>query len=192
MKLTDLNNSKGAKMADAEDKLPAEHIARAIGRITMGAETLSMARAGGMERGDVLAVAQVAGILAAKKTCEIVPLCRPIQLTGADVTFYFEESESAIDIEAEVRCFGIAGVEMEALTAVSAAALTIYDMCKGQDAEMEIGGIVLVEKTGDNDGSHGRGDVHKGSYHRQRQERARPKDRRKRPTGGKPFGRKGR
>jgi len=193
MDLTNLNEFQGTKTANAAGKTPTERIARAIGRITVGEETLAMVQAGEMDRGDVLAVAQVAGILAAKKTSEIVPLCHSLQLTGADVTFHFEESEGDIVIEAEVRSFGVTGVEMEALTAVSAAALTIYDMCKDQDAEMEIGGIVLTEKTEDKDDPdevEEAQDTYSGSHRRERQERERPKDRRKRP--GKLVGRKGR
>jgi len=181
-------------MVDVGGKAPTERSARAMGRIAMGAETLAMVCAGEMDKGDVLAVAQVAGILAAKKTSEIIPLCHPLQLAGVEVNFRFEESEPAVVIEVEVRCFGVTGVEMEALAAVSAAALTIYDMCKGQDSEMEIGGIVLVEKTGGKDGAYERGDgqdVHSGGYHCERQGRERPKDRRKRFTGGKLSGRRG-
>ena len=111
-----------------------------------------MIRTGGMAKGDVLAVAQVAGIMAAKRTPDIIPMCHSLRLTGVDIAFALEEE--AVHIRATVRCKGETGVEMEALTAVSAAALTIYDMCKAVQKDMEIGEIHLCRKTGGKSGDY--------------------------------------
>lgn len=118
----------------------------------MSAETLELVRTGGTPKGDVLAVAQVAGIMAAKRTHELIPMCHPIRLTGVDIRFAY--GENAVLIRAEARCKGETGVEMEALTAVSTAALTIYDMCKAVQKDMEIGGVHLCRKTGGKSGDY--------------------------------------
>jgi cyclic pyranopterin phosphate synthase len=118
----------------------------------MAAETLARIEAGLIGKGDVLAVAQVAGIMAAKKTWEIIPMCHPLLLTGIGITFAFDTGASAIDIRAEVKTTGKTGVEMEALTAVSAAALTIYDMCKAIDRGMCVENIRLLRKSGGRSG----------------------------------------
>ena len=112
--------------------------------------TVETIRTGGAPKGDVLAVAQVAGIMAAKRTWELIPMCHPLQLTGVDVRF--ELTEDTVEIRAEVRCKGETGVEMEALTAVSAAALTVYDMCKALQKDMEITDIRLLSKSGGKSG----------------------------------------
>ena len=124
--------------------------AKAAGRVWMNPETLEKVRQGSMAKGDVLAVAQVAGIMAAKRTWELIPMCHPLPLTSINITFAFQEN--ALDIQAQVKCSGETGVEMEALTAVSAAALTVYDMCKAVQRDMVIDQIRLLEKTGGKSG----------------------------------------
>ena len=118
----------------------------------MAPETLRKVREGTMKKGDVLAVAQVAGIMAAKHNADLIPMCHPLMLTGVDIDFALEDDPSRVEIRATVSCNGETGVEMEALTAVSAAALTIYDMCKAIDKRMEITGIHLAKKTGGKSG----------------------------------------
>lgn len=141
-----------ARMVDVGDKDVTAREARARGAVYMKKETLDLIKTGGIKKGDVLAVAQVAGIMGAKKTFELIPMCHPILLTGIELDFRYDEQAHAVQIEARVRCQGKTGVEMEALTAVSAAALTIYDMCKAVDREMVIGEIRLVEKSGGKSG----------------------------------------
>ena len=118
----------------------------------MSQDTLALIRDGGMKKGDVLAVAQVAGIMGAKRTAELIPMCHPVQVEGIDLTLTLDEARCCVDIRAAVRCDGRTGVEMEALTAVSAAALTVYDMCKAVQRDMVISDVRLLEKTG---GVHG-------------------------------------
>ncbi len=150
MELTHFNEQGRARMVDVSEKAVTHRTARAAGRVWMNPETLARVRAGSMAKGDVLAVAQVAGILAAKRTWELIPMCHPIPLTSIDISFAFEEN--ALDIQAQVKCSGETGVEMEALTAVSAAALTVYDMCKAVQRDMVIDRIRLLEKTGGKSG----------------------------------------
>ena len=126
----------------------------------MNEETFSRIQAGTIKKGDVLAVAQVAGIQAAKHTWELIPMCHPLPLTGVDISFSLLENPFRVEITAQVTCSGVTGVEMEALTAVSVAALTVYDMCKAVQRDMVISDIRLVEKTG---GVH-------GDYHRKEEE----------------------
>ena len=152
MELTHMNGQGRARMVDVTEKAETFRTAVAEGTVRMSAETLELVRIGGTPKGDVLAVAQVAGIMAAKRTGELIPMCHPIRLTGVDIGFAFEES--AIRIRAEARCRGETGVEMEALTAVSAAALTIYDMCKAVQKDMEIDGVHLCRKTGGKSGDY--------------------------------------
>lgn len=152
MELTHLNRQGRARMVDVTEKAETFRTALAEGVVRMSAETLELVRTGGTPKGDVLAVAQVAGIMAAKRTYELIPMCHPIRLTGVDIRFAFEEN--AIRIQAEVKCKGETGVEMEALTAVSAAALTIYDMCKAVQKDMEIDGVHLCRKTGGKSGDY--------------------------------------
>ena len=152
MELTHFNDQGRARMVDVTEKPPTVRTAQAEGRVRMSVETAGRIRSGGIAKGDVLAVAQVAGIMAAKRTDELIPMCHSVALTGVDLRF--EVEEEAVLIRAEVRCRGETGVEMEALTAVSAAALTIYDMCKAVQRDMEIGPIRLCRKTGGRSGTY--------------------------------------
>ena len=150
--LTHFNPQGRARMVDVTDKNETCRAAMAAGEILVSREVLNKIRAGTMSKGDVLAVAQIAGIMAAKRTWELIPMCHPLPLTGIDLTFSLEEDPCRVEIRAEVRCTGVTGVEMEALTAVSAAALTIYDMCKAVQKDMEIGRIRLLRKSGGKSG----------------------------------------
>ena len=152
MELTHINEQGRARMVDVTQKEITFRQAEAEGRVRMNPETVELIRTGGAPKGDVLAVAQVAGVMAAKRTHELIPMCHPIRLTGVDIRFAYEEN--AVRIQAEARCKGETGVEMEALTAVSAAALTIYDMCKAVQKDMEIGGVHLCRKTGGKSGDY--------------------------------------
>ena len=150
MELTHFNDEGRARMVDVTEKPQTIRIARAAATVNMCAETMQMLRSGGMKKGDVLAVAQVAGIMAAKKNSELIPMCHTILLTGVDIHFTLEET--ALHIFSEVRCKGETGVEMEALMGVNVTLLTIYDMCKAIDKRMEIGSIHLAKKTGGKSG----------------------------------------
>ena len=150
MELTHINDEGRARMVDVSEKPSTFRRARAHGKVHMAPETLELVRTGGMKKGDVLAVAQVAGIMAAKRTWELIPMCHPIQLTGVDISFSFEED--GISLVAETRCTGETGVEMEALTAASVASLAIYDMCKAVQRDMEIDEVCLLEKEGGKSG----------------------------------------
>ena len=152
MELTHFNEQGRARMVDVTEKPPTVRTAQAEGRVRMSAETAGRIRSGGIAKGDVLAVAQVAGIMAAKRTHELIPMCHPLRLTAVDIAFTLEEA--AVHIRSKVKCKGETGVEMEALTAVSAAALTIYDMCKAVQRDMEIGPIRLCRKTGGRSGTY--------------------------------------
>lgn len=154
MELTHFGDQGRARMVDVTDKEKTFRTAVAEGTVRMAPATAERVRAGGVAKGDVLAVAQVAGIMAAKRTHELIPMCHPVALTGLDVSFTVEED--AVRIRAEARCRGETGVEMEALTAVSAAALTIYDMCKAIQRDMEIGQIRLCRKSGGRSGDYER------------------------------------
>ena len=151
--LTHFNAAGRAQMVDVSDKTVTGRRAVARGEIIMQEATLTMIREGRAKKGDVLAVAQVAGIMAAKKTHEIIPMCHPLLLTGINLEFEYDLARSAVLIEAEVKTSGQTGVEMEALTAVSAAALTIYDMVKATDKTMQIGQIRLSHKSGGKSGT---------------------------------------
>lgn len=150
--LTHINESGRAKMVDVGEKGETLRIATARGRITMLPETFERIMNGGVKKGDVLAVAQVAGIMGAKRTSDLVPMCHPIFLTGVDMSFTPNEAQSAIEIEAVAKTIGRTGVEMEALSAVTTAALTIYDMVKAMDRTMVIEDIRLVQKSGGKSG----------------------------------------
>lgn len=154
--LTHINEKGFARMVDVGDKEDTHRVARAGGTVRMASATLQRIMEGGMKKGDVLAVAQVAGIMAAKRTPDIIPMCHVLMLSGVDIHFECIEAESCIDIEAEVRTTGKTGVEMEALHAVSAAALTIYDMCKAMDKNMTIDSLRLIYKAGGNSGVYTR------------------------------------
>jgi len=141
-------------MVDVSDKLATLRTATATGKVLVNDDTLKLIMEGRAKKGDVLGVAQVAGIMAAKKNPELIPMCHPLQITGVDIDFEIDEEENAIIILATVRCKGETGVEMEALTAVSVTALTIYDMCKAAQKDIEITGICLLSKTGGKSGDY--------------------------------------
>jgi cyclic pyranopterin monophosphate synthase len=140
-------------MVDVGEKPDTEREALARGIIKMQPSTLKLLREGGLVKGDVLATAQIAGIMGAKKTPQLIPLCHPLLLHDVRVEFRIDNKISAIEISALVKCLGKTGVEMEALTAVTISALTIYDMCKGVDPGMQIEGIRLVRKSGGKSGA---------------------------------------
>ena len=165
-KLTHIDEKGRPKMVDVGSKPLTERMAVARGSVYMKKETFKLIKAGKLSKGDVLNVAKLAGIMAAKKTAEIIPLCHPLNITSVDIDFKLvgdssvatrtetlrDEKKSRIDIESRVKITGQTGVEMEALTAVSAAALTIYDMCKAVDKGMVISDIMLMEKRGGKSG----------------------------------------
>ena len=150
--LTHLDSSGKARMVDVGAKDHTQREATATGAVRMKPETLKLITEGKMPKGDVLAVARIAGIMAAKKTPELIPLCHPIALSSVHVDLEPDESGSKVNITATASTVGPNGVEMEALTAVSTAALALYDMCKAVDKEMEITSIVLQEKKGGRSG----------------------------------------
>lgn len=154
MEFTHFNEYGHAKMVDVSDKESTYRTAAAEGFVSMTKETLTLITEGRVKKGDVLSVAQVAGIMAAKKTSDLIPMCHPIAIAGADLSFRISEDPSGIQIRAEVRCKGETGVEMEALTAVSVAALTIYDMCKSAERGIRIGDIRLIAKSGGKSGDY--------------------------------------
>jgi cyclic pyranopterin phosphate synthase len=143
-----------AVMVDVSAKPDSARVAVAGGSVTVAPETLALIREGGVEKGDVLAVARLAGIMAAKRTPELIPLCHPLQLTSVELDLSLDPARSAVDITATCKLTGKTGVEMEALTAVSVAALTIYDMCKAVDRAMRIGEIRLLHKSGGKSGTY--------------------------------------
>lgn len=149
---THFNNQGRAKMVDVGEKPHSRRTAVAAGRVLVNRETLNLIRSGGMKKGDVLTVAQIAGIMGAKRTPELIPMCHPVAFDGVDLELSLDENRCSVEITATVTCDGKTGVEMEALTAVSAAALTVYDMCKAVQKDMVITDIRLLRKTG---GVHG-------------------------------------
>jgi cyclic pyranopterin phosphate synthase len=155
--LTHFDDAGASRMVDTSAKPETLREARASGRVRMLPATLQLIRDAGLAKGDVLEVARLAGIMAAKRTGELIPLCHPLPITSAQIDFRFEGNDLVI-IEATVRVFGRTGVEMEALTAVSVAALTIYDMCKAVDRGMAIEAIRLEEKSGGKSGRYVRAD----------------------------------
>ncbi len=157
MPFTHFNEQGRAHMVDVTDKAPTVRTATASGTVRMAPQTAEAIRSGGVEKGDVLAVAQVAGILAAKNTAQTIPMCHPLPLTGVEIRFSW--TEERLNILATARCKGETGVEMEALAAVSAAALTVYDMCKALQKDMEITDVRLLEKTGGKSGDWRREDA---------------------------------
>jgi cyclic pyranopterin phosphate synthase len=150
--LTHLNADGGAHMVDVSAKADTAREAVAEGRISMSAEALAAIRAGNMKKGDVLGTARIAGIMAAKKTSDLIPLCHPLMLSKISVEFEYEAA--AIRVEARVRLNGPTGVEMEALTAVSVSLLTLYDMAKALDKSMIISDVRLLSKTGGKSGDY--------------------------------------
>lgn len=151
-RLSHLDSAGQVSMVDVGRKPTTERIAVARGRVSMTVETLTLIREGAIKKGDVLAVARIAGIMAAKRTSELIPLCHPLALTKIDVALTFEDNPPGIQIEATVLTSGKTGVEMEALTAVSIAALAIYDMAKSVQRDMRIEAIRLIEKHGGQSG----------------------------------------
>jgi cyclic pyranopterin monophosphate synthase len=151
-KLSHIDDKGRARMVDVTGKPLTLREATAKGSVGMKRETLHLIADGKIAKGDVLATARIAGIMAAKKTPELIPLCHPLNIASVEIDFEIDKEESRIGILSRVRVTGQTGVEMEALTAVAAAALTIYDMCKAVDREMVISGILLTEKSGGKSG----------------------------------------
>jgi cyclic pyranopterin monophosphate synthase len=153
-KLTHIDDTGAAVMVDVSEKAVTSRTAIAEGHVVMQPATLELIRSGGAKKGDVLGVARIAGIMAAKKTHELIPLCHPLLLTKVTLDLAFDDALPGIRITGTVKVGGQTGVEMEALTAVSVACLTIYDMAKAADKAMRIGGIQLLEKTGGKSGDY--------------------------------------
>jgi cyclic pyranopterin phosphate synthase len=152
-RLTHLDADGRARMVDVTDKEVTDRTATAAASVLMAAETLALIEAGGVEKGDVLAVARLAGIMAAKRTAELIPLCHPLPLTSVEVELRCDPERAAVDIAATCRLKGRTGVEMEALTAAAVAALTVYDMCKAADRGMRIVDLRLTRKSGGRSGT---------------------------------------
>lgn len=153
-KLTHLNDDGRARMVDVSEKDKTKRIAVAFARVKLNEETYNLVVNSGIKKGDVLAVSQVAGIMGAKRTSDIIPMCHPIMLTGVDIDFKLNDENFEIEIFATTKCTGETGVEMEALSSVSIAALTIYDMCKAVQRDIEITDIKLLEKSGGKSGDY--------------------------------------
>lgn len=149
---THFNDQGRAKMVDVGEKPVSQRVAVAAGRVLVSEATFALIQSGGMKKGDVLTVAQIAGVMGAKRTPDLIPMCHPILMDGIDLTLSLDEVRHSVEIQASVSCGGRTGVEMEALTAVSTAALTVYDMCKAVQKDMVITDIRLLRKTG---GVHG-------------------------------------
>ena len=149
---THFNPQGRAQMVHVGDKPISERTARAAARVLVNETTFRLIQSGGTKKGDVLTVAQIAGIMGAKRTPDLIPMCHPVIISGADITLHLNEQDLAVEIEASVRCQGQTGVEMEALTAVTTAALTVYDMCKAVQRDMTITDVRLLSKSG---GTHG-------------------------------------
>ena len=149
---THFNEQGRAKMVDVGEKPISQRVAVAAGRVLVSEATFALIKSGGMKKGDVLTVAQIAGVMGAKRTPELIPMCHPILMDGIDLKLSLDEERLSVEILAEVSCDGRTGVEMEALTAVSTAALTVYDMCKAVQKDMVISDIRLLSKSG---GVHG-------------------------------------
>ena len=149
---THFNDQGRAKMVDVGEKPVTRRTAVAAGRVLVNDHTFDLIKSGGMKKGDVLTVAQIAGVMGAKRTPDIIPMCHPILMDGINLELSLDEERKSVEIRATVSCGGRTGVEMEALTAVSTAALTVYDMCKAVQKDMVITDIRLVSKTG---GVHG-------------------------------------
>ena len=154
MELTHVDGAGQAHMVDVGEKPTTSRKAVACAQVSMQEKTLRLIRDNGMKKGDVLATARIAGIMAAKRTAELIPLCHSLPLTAVSVEFTLQEEKGRVEIRATAQCEYKTGVEMEALTAASVAALTIYDMCKAVDKGMVIGNITLLEKTGGKSDSH--------------------------------------
>jgi len=151
-KLTHFNEEGAAHMVDVGDKTVTHRTAVAAGKITMQAETLELIRKGGHKKGDVLGIARTAGIMAAKKTAELIPLCHPLSLTYIDIKLDINQQDNCVECQCQVETDGKTGVEMESLTAVQITLLTIYDMCKAVDRGMQITEVGLLKKSGGKSG----------------------------------------
>lgn len=149
---THFNDQGRAKMVNVGEKPITQRVAVAAGRVLVNEHTFSLIRSGGMKKGDVLTVAQIAGVMGAKRTPDLIPMCHIVQVEGIDLELHLDKERHSVEITASVCCDGRTGVEMEALTAVSTAALTVYDMCKAVQKDMTITDIRLLSKTG---GVHG-------------------------------------
>ena len=149
---THFNEQGRAKMVDVGEKDRTSRTAIAAARVLVNDETFSLIQSGGIKKGDVLTVAQIAGIMGAKRTPDMIPMCHPILINGIDLDIFLDEERKSVEIHATVSCTGRTGVEMEALMAVSTAALTVYDMCKAVQKDIVITDIRLLKKTG---GVHG-------------------------------------
>lgn len=149
---THFNDEGRARMVDVGEKPVTVRTAVAAARVLVNEQTFELIKTGGMKKGDVLTVAQVAGVMGAKRTPDLIPMCHPILIDGINLSLHLDEQRRSVEIEAAVSCAGRTGVEMEALTAVSTAALTVYDMCKAVQKDMVISDIRLVRKSG---GVHG-------------------------------------
>ena len=152
-KFTHLDDEGNAVMVDVSNKQAPQRTATAKGTMTMAPETMALIQAGGVKKGDVLSVAQLAGIMGAKRTPDLIPLCHPLELTSVTVDLVCDPGRNAVDITATCKLKGQTGVEMEALTAVAVAALTVYDMCKAVDRGMKITDVRLVQKAGGKSGT---------------------------------------
>ena len=155
---THFNESGRARMVDVSAKEETARTAVAFGRVLVNSDTFALIRSGGLKKGDVLTTAQIGGIMGAKRTSEIIPMCHNVPLSGVDIDFHMNEDELAVEITATAKCTGQTGVEMEALTAVSVAALTVYDMCKAVQRDIVIDRICLLRKSGGKTGTFVRGD----------------------------------
>ena len=149
---THFNDEGRARMVDVGEKPETRRTAVAAARVLVSRETFELIKSGGMKKGDVLTVAHVAGFMGAKRTPDLIPMCHPVIIDGIDLSLHLDEKRCSVEIEATVSCDGRTGVEMEALTAASTAALTVYDMCKAVQKDMVISDIRLLKKTG---GVHG-------------------------------------
>lgn len=158
MEMTHFNAEGRPQMVSVDEKTDTLRIAVATGSVYMKPETLAALQKGELKKGDVLSVAQVAGVMGAKATASMIPMCHPLLLTGVDLAFKLDFEAHAVRIEARVKTVGKTGVEMEALTAVTLAGLTIYDMCKAIDKDMILSEVQLLEKTGGKSGTYKRGE----------------------------------
>lgn len=151
---THFNDAGRARMVDVGGKPETERRAVAQARVLLNGDTFALIKSGGIKKGDVLTVSQIAGIMGAKRTSELIPMCHPVMISGADINFVLNEADCAVEITARVSCTGSTGVEMEALTAASVAALTVYDMCKSVQRDIAITDVRLLEKSGGKSGDY--------------------------------------
>ena len=152
MEFTHFNHQGRARMVDVSEKADTLRTATARARVLLNADTYALVKSGGIKKGDVLTTAQIAGIMGAKRTPDVIPMYHPIALTGADISFELDDENHTIDIFATTKCTGPTGVEMEAMTAASIAALTVYDMCKSAQRDIIIESICLLRKAGGKSG----------------------------------------